>query len=82
MKTTHRPDNPGPMEQTDNQLSPGLARPEDFTPYCDNYSDKPVSVTGQDGDDPEASKRSNTRFNIGSDYKRIIDINKVGEKLL
>ena len=80
--TTHRPDNPGPIHQTDNQLNPGLARPEDFTPYCDGSGDKAPSVTGQDGDDPEASKRSNTRFNIGSHYKRIIDVNEVGNKLL
>jgi hypothetical protein len=82
MKTPHRPDNPGPLEQTDNQLSPGLAKPEDFKPYCDDYGDEAPSVSGQTEDDTEASKRSNTRFNIGSDYKRITDINEVGEKLL
>jgi hypothetical protein len=68
MNTTkfHRPDNPGPMEQSDNQQSPSKAKPEDFQIYCDDYSDKALSVTGQDEDDPEAAKRSTP--NSGSNY--------------
>ena len=76
----HRPGNPGPLAQTANQASPSLAKPEDFEIY-DDYSGKPESVGGQTEDDPEAKKKSNTRFNIGSHYKRITDVNDVGENL-
>jgi hypothetical protein len=66
MKTPHRPGNPGPLEQTDNQLSPSKAKPEDFDIYCDDYSQVPESVTGQT-DDSEAAKRS--KPNSGSNYQ-------------
>jgi hypothetical protein len=69
MKMPHRPNNPGPIEQSDNQLSPSKAKPEDFEIYCDDYSQVPESVTGQTEDDPEATKRSNTRFNTASNYQ-------------
>ena len=67
MTTTHRPDNPGPIHQTDNQQSPSKAKPEDFQIYCDDYSQVPESVTGQTEDDPEAAKRS--KPNQGSNYQ-------------
>lgn len=70
MKSPHRPDNPGPIPLSDNQLSPSKAKPEDFVPYCDDYGTDAPSVTGQTEDDPEAKKRSKTRLNIGSAYQR------------
>lgn len=62
----HRPDNPGPVEQTPNQQSPSNAKPEDFEVYCEDYSVKPESVSGQTEDDSEAAPRSRTEFNSGS----------------
>jgi hypothetical protein len=67
MTTTHRPDNPGPITQTEQQRYPGLAKPEDFEIYCDDNSQTPVSVINQRENDPEAQKRAPK--NTGSNYQ-------------
>ena len=78
MTKFHRPGNPGPIQQSDNQISPSSAKPEDFAAQQWDTSE---SVTGQESDDPEAAKKSNAKFDIGSHYQRITKINEVGEKL-
>jgi hypothetical protein len=66
----------GPIELTENQRNPYLARPEDFA--VRRYDD-PVSGTfhSQDENDPEAQEQSNERFNSGS-TRATGDVNHAG----
>jgi hypothetical protein len=63
--TIRKAQDPCPIELTENQRNPYLARVEDFP--VRRYDD-PVSGTfhGQDENDPEAPKRSNEKFDSGS----------------
>jgi hypothetical protein len=74
--TVRKAQDSGPIEQTENQRSPCLARPEDFA--VRRYDD-PVSgiFHGQDGNSAEAEKRSNERFNTGS-TRTTGDVNHAG----
>jgi hypothetical protein len=74
--TIRKAQDPGPIEQTENQLNPYLARPEDFA--VRRYDD-PISGTyhGQDENDAEAEKRRNEKFNTGSTRAKG-DVNHAG----
>jgi hypothetical protein len=59
-----------------NQKSPKDAKPEDFTV---NQWSAGVSVSGQRADNSEAARKSNTKYNRGSNYKDAIRVDQYGE---
>ena len=66
MTTKYRRDgNPGPIQLSDKQLNPSLAKPQDFPiqPW-----DTTESVTGQESDSQEAAEKSNAKVDTGSNY--------------
>ena len=55
------------IEQSENQLAPAKAKPEDFK--IEKY-DTTVSVTGQESNEPEAEAKSyRTKTDRGSNYQ-------------
>jgi len=58
------------IEQSENQLAPAKAKPEDFVIQKWNTTQ---SVTGAEEDDVEAAAKSNAMFDRGSNYEDTTD---------